>query len=82
MNYPYSAYPNRGKLTLPGGCKLGLIMTINLEYWDLTKNSEQPITQEARRYSLIRYPQTSLTFQLYVEGVRAACWCMAALRYF
>jgi len=42
MNYPYSAYPNRGKLTLPGGCRLGLIMTINLEYWDLTKNSEQP----------------------------------------
>jgi allantoinase len=37
MQYPFSALPSRGRLNWPGGKRLALIITINLEYWDLLK---------------------------------------------
>ena len=42
MHYPYSPYPERGKLTLPNNCKIALIVTLNLEHWDMTKDSDKP----------------------------------------
>ncbi len=42
MHYPFVPLPQRGKLTFPGGKKLALIVTINLEYWDLTKPETTP----------------------------------------
>ena len=42
MYYPYSPYPERGKLTLPNDCKIALIVTLNLEHWDMTKDSKEP----------------------------------------
>ena len=42
MRYPFVPLPHRGKLAWPGGKRLALIVTINLEYWDLTKDDPAP----------------------------------------
>ena len=42
MRYPYVPLPSRGPLRWPGGKRLALIITINLEYWDLLKESAAP----------------------------------------
>jgi peptidoglycan/xylan/chitin deacetylase (PgdA/CDA1 family) len=42
MRYPFAPLPDRGALRWPDGKRLALILTINLEYWDLTKDSAAP----------------------------------------
>lgn len=42
MNYPFSAIPTRGPIKFPNGAKVALIITANLEYWDLVKDTDQP----------------------------------------
>lgn len=42
MKYPYSAMPTRGPLKWPNGSKVALIITANLEYWDLIKDTDKP----------------------------------------
>jgi len=42
MRYPFVPLPERGRLSFPDGKRLALIVTINLEYWDLTKDTTQP----------------------------------------
>ena len=42
MHYSYSAMPERGRLTFPNGAKVALIITANLEYWDLVKDTDKP----------------------------------------
>src|ERR1700677_4357760 len=42
MRYPYVPLPQRGTLRWPQGKRLALIITINLEYWDLLKSSPAP----------------------------------------
>lgn len=41
MRYPYSALPNRGLLTWPNGAKIALIITLNLEHWDIVKETAE-----------------------------------------
>ena len=38
LNYKYSAFPFRGKLNWPNDAKIALILTLNLEYWDMIKD--------------------------------------------
>lgn len=42
MKYPFSAIPSRGQLHFPNGAKVALIITANLEYWDLVKDTDKP----------------------------------------
>lgn len=42
MRYPYVPVPSRGPLRWPDGKRLALIVTVNLEYWDLLKESAAP----------------------------------------
>ncbi len=42
MRYPFSALPSRGRLQWPGGKRLALIVTVNLEFWDLLKPTSAP----------------------------------------
>lgn len=42
MKYPFSAIPFRGPLKWPGDAKLALIVTLNMEYWDLVKDTRRP----------------------------------------
>lgn len=42
MDYPYSALPDRPRLEWPDGKRVALVLTFNLETWDLTKDSERP----------------------------------------
>lgn len=42
MKYPYSPIVSRGKLKWPNGAKVALIVTANLEYWDLIKDTDKP----------------------------------------
>ena len=42
MRYPFVPFPMRGPLRWPQGKRLALIVTINLEYWDLLKESPAP----------------------------------------
>lgn len=41
MKYPYSPFPSRGKLTWPNNKRLAIIITINMETWDLIKDTEE-----------------------------------------
>ena len=42
MQYDYVPMPKRQPLRWPNGARLALIVTINLEYWDLLKDSDKP----------------------------------------
>ena len=42
MHYDYVPMPERKPLRWPNGARLALMMTINLEYWELTKESDAP----------------------------------------
>lgn len=41
MKYPYSPFPSRGKLTWPNNKRLAIIITINMETWDLIKDTDE-----------------------------------------
>ncbi|MBL8645592.1 MAG: hypothetical protein JNK21_16790 [Rhodospirillaceae bacterium] len=41
MRYPFSAIAKRGPLKWPDGKKVALILTLNLETWDMTKDTEK-----------------------------------------
>jgi len=43
MEYDFSALPDRENLTWPGGKRLAVIITINLEYWWLTRDQTAPL---------------------------------------
>lgn len=42
MHYPWSPIVSRGPLRFPNGKRLALIVTMNCEYWDLTKDTSEP----------------------------------------
>ena len=42
MTYPFSAIAKRGKLKWPDGKKVALILTLNLETWDMVKDTDRP----------------------------------------
>ena len=42
MKYPFSPIVQRGALKWPNGAKLALIVTINLEHWDMVKETDSP----------------------------------------
>ena len=42
MDYDYVPLPSRKPLKWPNGARLALILTINVEYWDLLKETEKP----------------------------------------
>ncbi|MGE4337091.1 MAG: hypothetical protein AB7E55_14090 [Pigmentiphaga sp.] len=42
MPYPWSPIVTRGPLRFPKGKRLALIVTMNCEYWDLTKDTNEP----------------------------------------
>ena len=42
MHYPWSPMINRKPLRWPDGKKLAVIITMNCEYWDLTKDTTEP----------------------------------------
>ncbi len=42
MDYLYSALPDRKPLKWPNGARVALILTFNLETWDLTKDTDKP----------------------------------------
>lgn len=43
MHYEFSALPDRKPLKWPGNKRLALIVTINLEYWELTRDQKEPL---------------------------------------
>jgi peptidoglycan/xylan/chitin deacetylase (PgdA/CDA1 family) len=43
MHYEFSALPDRKSLKWPGDKRLALIVTINLEYWELTRDQNEPL---------------------------------------
>ncbi|MEO9461190.1 MAG: hypothetical protein ABJ242_00515 [Marinomonas sp.] len=42
MDYDYVPMPQRKPLRWPGGARVALILTFNLETWDLTKDTDKP----------------------------------------
>jgi allantoinase len=42
MHYPWSAAPTRKPIHWPDGKRLAVIITMNCEYWDLTKPGSEP----------------------------------------
>ena len=43
MNYDFVALPDRKNLRWPGDKRLAVIITINLEYWELTRDQKEPL---------------------------------------
>ena len=46
MQYEYSALPDREHIKWPGGKQLAVIITIDLEYWWLTREQKEPLYPE------------------------------------
>lgn len=42
MKYPYSAITERGPLKWPNEAKVALMVSLNLEHWDMVKDTDQP----------------------------------------
>ena len=42
MEYDYIPLPARRPLVWPNGARVALILTFNLETWDLTKDTDKP----------------------------------------
>ena len=42
MQYDFVPMPDRKPLKFPNGARIALMLTFNLEYWDLTKDTEEP----------------------------------------
>lgn len=42
MDYPYVPLPERGPLRWPDGKRVALVLTFNLETWDLVKDTDRP----------------------------------------
>jgi hypothetical protein len=42
MEYDYVPLPQRQPLVWPNGARVALMLTFNLETWDLTKDSDKP----------------------------------------
>ncbi|MCS6987583.1 MAG: polysaccharide deacetylase [Sphingomonadaceae bacterium] len=42
MSWPYVPLPDRPRLQWPGGARVALILTLNLETWDLVKDTDRP----------------------------------------
>jgi len=43
MDYDFVPLPDRKKLNWPNGARLAVILTINLEYWELTRDQTEPL---------------------------------------
>jgi len=43
MDYDFVPLPDRNKLCWPNGARLAVILTINLEYWELTRDQDEPL---------------------------------------
>ena len=43
MEYDFVPLPDRKKLRWPDGARLAVILTINLEYWELTRDQTEPL---------------------------------------
>jgi peptidoglycan/xylan/chitin deacetylase (PgdA/CDA1 family) len=43
MHYDFVALPDRKPLKWPGGARLALIFTLNLEYWELSRDGAEPM---------------------------------------
>ena len=42
MRYPFSAITQRGSFQWPNNAKVALIISLNLEHWDMVKDTDQP----------------------------------------
>lgn len=42
MKYPFSPIAARGRLMWPNGARVALVITLNLEHWDLVKETDKP----------------------------------------
>jgi len=42
MEYDYIPLPQRQPLKWPNGARVALLITFNLETWDLTKDTDKP----------------------------------------
>ena len=42
MKYPYSARPQRGSFKWPNDAKVAVIVTLNLEHWEMVKDTNEP----------------------------------------
>lgn len=42
MQYPFSAIAHRGPLKWPNNARVALIVSLNLEHWDMVKDTDQP----------------------------------------
>lgn len=43
MEYDFVPLPHRKKLRWPNGARLAVLLTINLEFWELTRNQTEPL---------------------------------------
>ena len=79
LKYPFVPLPQRDKLVLPGGNRLAVIPTVNLEFWDLIKDTKQayyaggpPILPDALPGDVPDFPN----FSWREYGQRVGVWRM------
>ena len=61
MHYDYVPLSQRKPLRWPNGARLALILTFNLEYWDLTRDTDGPYYAAGLPSCRIPFPATCRT---------------------
>ena len=79
MNYDFVPLPSRKPLKWPNQARLALIVTINVEYWDLLKDTEQPYYAGGPSIFPVPLPGNVADFPNYTwreYGQRVGMWRM------
>ena len=79
MNYDFVPLPSRKPLNWPNHARLALIVTINVEYWDLLKDTEQPYYAGGPSIFPVPLPGNVADFPNYTwreYGQRVGMWRM------
>ena len=64
MKYPFVPFPERKPLRWPHGKRLALMITTNLEYWDLTNDTPKPFYPADRGLSAVTSRGTCMTIRI------------------
>ena len=79
MLYDYVPLPERKPLKWPNGKRLALLVTLNLEYWELTQDHDgtyfgggPSINERLMKRNVVAVPSSSTTFSTRPRCRRAA----------
>ena len=79
MQYDYIPISERGQLQWPEGKTVALILTFNLETWDLIKDTDKPYYAGGPAVLPDTLPGNVPDYPNFTSRIRSTCWHLATL---